>query len=108
LRIAPSSAAGIPGTTANAVQTFHEMFGSLGPFLSEKAQPQVALSGRSRRREWSHAHPRPTPGEGSHDALSPTRKQRVFLEPPRLLVELRSVDVVKTEQAPTPMEISQT
>ena len=36
--IAPSSAAGIPGATANAVQTFRGMFGSLGPFLSEKAQ----------------------------------------------------------------------
>jgi hypothetical protein len=45
---------------------------------------------------------------GTHDALSPTRKQRVFLEPPRLLAELRSVDVVKTEQAPTPIEISRT
>jgi hypothetical protein len=36
--IAPSGAAGLPGVTANAVQTFREMFGSLGPFLSEKAQ----------------------------------------------------------------------
>jgi hypothetical protein len=36
--IAPSGAAGFPGLTANAVHTFREIFGSLGPFLSEKAQ----------------------------------------------------------------------
>jgi hypothetical protein len=36
--IAPSGAAGFPGVTANAVQTFRAVFGSLGPFLSEKAQ----------------------------------------------------------------------
>lgn len=36
--IAPSSAAGIPGATANAVHIFRDMFGSLGPFLSEKAK----------------------------------------------------------------------
>jgi hypothetical protein len=36
--IAPSSAAGLPGATANAVHIFRGMFGSLGPFLSEKAQ----------------------------------------------------------------------
>lgn len=36
--IAPSGAAGLPGVTANAVQTFRAIFGSLGPFLSEKAQ----------------------------------------------------------------------
>jgi hypothetical protein len=36
--IAPSGAAGLPGVTANAVHTFREMFGSLGPFLSDKAQ----------------------------------------------------------------------
>jgi hypothetical protein len=36
--IAPSGAAGAPTVTAFAVQTFRTMFGSLGPFLSEKAQ----------------------------------------------------------------------
>jgi len=36
--IAPSGAAGLPGVTANAVHTFREVFGSLGPFLSEKAK----------------------------------------------------------------------
>jgi hypothetical protein len=36
--IAPSGAAGFPGLTASAVQTFREIFGSLGPFLSDKAQ----------------------------------------------------------------------
>jgi hypothetical protein len=36
--IAPSGAAGVPGVTANAVQTFRELEGQLGPFLSEKAK----------------------------------------------------------------------
>jgi hypothetical protein len=36
--IAPSEAAGQPTVTASAVQTFRQIFGSLGEFLSEKAQ----------------------------------------------------------------------